>query len=346
MKFTAEMIAGFLEGEIEGDKSATVWSFAKIEEGEKGALSFLANPKYEQYIYDSKSSIIIVGKEFEPKKEIEATIIKVEDAYGSFAKLLQLYEESLPRKKGVHEMASISKSAKIGTECYIGEFAVIGDGAKIGDNCQIYPQVYIGDGVVIGDNATIRPGAKIYENCVVGKNTIIESGVIIGADGFGWAPQQDGTYSRIPQLGNVVIEDDVYIGANTTVDRATMGSTVIGRGVKLDNLIQIGHNATIGNDTVAAAQTGIAGSTKIGSNCMFGGQVGIVGHITIGDRVQIGSKSGISNSLKDGDIYFGSPATPARDYHRSHAVFRNLPTLDRDVHRLKREVEQLMKKSE
>lgn len=341
MKFTAEMIAGFLEGEIEGDKNATVWTFAKIEEGVEGALSFLSNPKYEQHLYSSESSIIIVDKKFEPKKEVKATMVRVEDSYASFAKLLQLYEENLPRKKGVHKLSAIAESATIGEECYIGEYAVIGEGAKVGKNCQIYPQAYIGDNVVVGNNCTIRSGAKVYADCVVGNNVIIESCAVIGADGFGWAPQADGTYSRIPQLGNVILEDNVYIGANTCVDRATMGSTVIGKGVKLDNLIQIGHNCTIGDNTVAAAQTGIAGSTSIGKNCMFGGQVGIVGHLKIGDKVQIGSGSGISNNIADGEVYFGAPAAPVRQYQRSHAVFRNLPTLDRDVHTLKKEVEKL-----
>lgn len=344
MEFTAEMIAGFLEGEIVGDKNAKVWTIAKIEEGTNGALSFLSNPKYESYIYDSESSIIIVNKSFEPQREVKATLIKVEDAYGCFAKLLELYAANKPRKKGISPQAYISESAKVGDDCYIGEFASVSDKATIGKGCLIYPRVYIGDNVKIGDNVTLYPGVTIYEECVLGNNVIIQSGAVIGGDGFGFAPNPEGGFDKIPQLGNVVIEDDVEIGANTCIDRATMGSTFIRKGVKLDNLIQLGHNTDIGANTVAAAQVGIAGSTKIGSNCMFGGQVGIIGHIKIGDKVQIGSQSGLSHNTNDGSIVMGSPAMPISQHHRVMAVYRNLPQLSMDVHALKKEVEKLNNK--
>lgn len=342
MEFTAEMIAGFLGGEVVGDPAAKVNTIAKIEEGKPGALSFLSNPKYEHFIYDSDSTIVIVNKSFEPKQAVKATMIKVDDAYACFAKLLELYEASKPKKTGISEKASISESATLGENCYVGDFAVIGDGVKIGDNCQIYPQVYVGDRVKTGDNVTLFPGAKIYGDCVLGNNVTVNSNSTIGADGFGWAPNPDGTYSKIPQLGNVILEDNVDIGANTCVDRATMGSTVIKKGVKLDNLIQVGHNCVIGHDTVCAAQAGIAGSSKVGSNCMIGGQVGITGHITIGDRVKIGSKSGVSKNVPDNDFLMGYPSQQIMKFNRSNAVYRQLPELSADVHKLKKQMLELL----
>lgn len=341
MEFTAEMIAGFLGGEIVGNKDAKVWTLAKIEEGQPGALSFFSNPKYEQYVYESDSSIIIVDRTFEPQKAVKATMVKVDDAYACFAKLLELYAANKPQKKGISDKASISESAKVGDDCYVGEFAVISDNAKIGNNCKIYPQVYIGDNVKIGDNVSLFPGVKIYEECVIGNGVTIHAGSIIGADGFGFAPNSDGTFDKIPQLGNVVIEDGVDIGANTCIDRATMGSTFVRKGAKLDNLIQVGHNASIGENTVMAALCGIAGSTKIGSNCMFGGQVGIAGHLNIGNGVQLGSKSGVSNNIDDRQIYMGYPAMPVSKHHRAFAIYRNLPALSAEVSDLKKQLKKL-----
>lgn len=346
MEFTAEMIAGFLEGEIVGDKNAKVWTIAKIEEGTEGALSFLSNPKYEHYVYDSDASIVIVNKTFEPQRDVKATLIKVEDAYGCFAKLLELYAANKPRKTGISPQAYISESAKVGKECYIGEFASVSDNAEVGDGCLIYPRVYIGDKCRIGNNVTLYPGVTIYEECVIGDNVTIHSGTVIGADGFGFAPNPQGGFDKIPQLGNVVIEDNVEIGSNTCIDRATMGSTYIRKGVKLDNLIQLGHNVDIGANTVSAAQVGIAGSTKIGSNCMFGGQVGIIGHIKIGNGVQIGSQSGISHNIDDKAVMMGSPAMPVSQHHRAVAVYRNLPQLSFDIHALKKQVKKLVEEND
>ncbi len=341
MEFTAEMIASYLGGDIVGDSGTKVSEFAKIEEGREGALSFIANPKYEHYIYETRSTIVIVNRSFIPTGTVHPTLIKVDDAYGSFAKLLELYAAHQPRKRGISDKADISPDASIGTDCYVGAFAVIEAGTKIGDGTCIYPHVYIGDGVTIGKGTTINSGVKIYAGCRIGDNVTIHAGTVIGADGFGFAPNADGTYSKIPQIGNVVIEDDVEIGANTCIDRATMGSTIIRRGVKLDNLIQIGHNVVIGENTVCAAQVGIAGTCKVGSNCMFGGQVGLAGHLTVGDRVQLGSKSGISNNVPSGETYLGYPALPVGKFHRSNAVFRNLPELSKTVYRLEKQMAEL-----
>ncbi len=329
MTFTAEMIAGFLGGEIVGDPNAAVGEFAKIEEGRPGALSFLANPKYEQHIYDTTSSIVIVGKDFEPTAPVAATLIRVPDAYAAFAALLRLYDQNRPKPKGISPRASVAEGVTMGADCYVGDFAVVEGGVSMGDKVLVYPQCYIGKGVTIGEGTTVYAGAKIYEGCVIGSGVVINAGAVIGADGFGFAPTAAGVFEKIPQLGNVVIEDGVDIGANTCVDRATMGSTVIRRGVKLDNLIQVGHNVEIGHDTVAAAQFGVAGSTKIGSGCMFGGQVGIAGHLTIGDNVKLGSQSGVSNSIPDGSTMLGSPVMPGLKFHRSWAIVRNLPELEK-----------------
>lgn len=342
MEFTAEMIAGFIGGEIVGDKDITVTTIAKIEEGTTGALSFLSNIKYEQYIYTTGASIVIVNRDFEPKSAVKSTLIKVDDAYGCFAKLLELYVANKPRKTGISPQAAIDPSVTFGKDCYVGEFAVIGADARIGNDCRIYPQTWVGDNVTIGDNVTLFPGVRIYDECVIGNNVIINAGSVIGADGFGFAPNTEGGFDKIPQIGIVVIEDDVEIGVNTCIDRATMGYTRIQKGVKLDNLIQIGHNASIGENTVCAAQVGIAGSSKLGANCMLGGQVGVAGHITIGNRVRMASKTGISNDVGDDQIYMGSPGLPVSKFHRSNAVFRNLPELSTDVQTLKKQMKKIL----
>lgn len=342
MEFTAEMIAAYLSGEVVGDKNAKVSDFAKIEEGREGALSFLSNPKYEHYIYDTKSSIVIVSKDFEPTSAVTTTLVKVPDAYGAFAKLLELYAANKPQRNGVSPKADIDETATMGNNCYVGSFTVVEAGAKLGDNVKIYPQAYVGEGVKIGDNTIIYAGAKIYEGCVIGSNVTIHAGAVIGADGFGFAPDAQGAFHAIPQIGNVVIEDNVSIGANTCIDRATMGSTIIHKGVKLDNLIQVGHNVVIGENTVAAAQVGVAGTTKIGRSCMFGGQVGVAGHITIADGTQIGSQSGISNSIKQGGQYMGSPALPGMQFHRANAIYRRLPELSKTVYKLEKQMKELL----
>lgn len=342
MEFTAEMLASFLDGEIVGDAAAAVSDFSKIEEGRAGTLSFLSNPKYEHFIYTTSSSVVIVDRSFEPKEPVAATMIRVADAYAAFASLLKLYDANRPRKSGISPRAEIASSASIGEGCYVGPCAVIDERVTIGNNVRIYPHVYVGDGVRVGDGVTLNAGVTIYEGCVIGSNVTIHAGAVIGADGFGFAPTEGGEYSKIPQIGNVVIEDDVEIGANTCVDRATMGSTVIHRGVKLDNLIQVGHNAVVGENTVCAAQVGIAGTSKVGKGCMMGGQVGIAGHLTVGDGVQIGSKSGISNDIPDGSVFFGSPALPIMKYHRSNAVFRNLPELSSKVYQLEKQMKELL----
>lgn len=337
MEFTAEQIAGFLEGEITGNPAARVHTIAKIEEGHPGALAFLSNPKYEPHIYTTAASIVIVGRAFVPSRPVAATLIRVEDAYGSFARILELYAAGKPQKSGVSPQASIAPSATVGEGAYIGEFAVIGEGATIGKNVKIYPQVYVGDRTSVGDDTTLHAGVKIYEECAVGSRVTIHAGAVIGADGFGFAPQADGSYRKIPQIGNVTIEDDVEIGANTCVDRAMMGSTVIGRGVKLDDLVMIAHNVRIGPDTVFASQVGIAGSTKVGANCMFGGQVGVAGHLSIADRTQIASQSGIARSVKTaGQTLMGSPAYEAGAYQRAIIALRSLPDLLKRVAKLEK----------
>jgi len=342
MEFTAELIADFLNGEVIGDKSAKVSTMCKIEQGEPGALAFLSNAKYEHYIYQTKATIVIVNKDFEPDKEIPATLIKVENAYSSFAKILELYQSMKPQKSGVSALASIAESCELGEGAYVGEFAVIGGNVRIGKNAKIYPQVYIGNHVVIGDNAVLYPGVKIYEECVLGDHVTLHAGVVIGADGFGFAPQPDGSYHKIPQIGNVVIEDWVEIGANTCVDRATMGSTIIKKGAKIDDLVMIAHNVQIGEHSVFSAQVGIAGSTKIGRNCMFGGQVGIAGHISIADGTQIASQSGVANSIKaDNQTLMGAPAYDARSYQRAAIAFKSLPDVLKKISSLEKELARL-----
>ena len=327
MQFTAEMIAGLLGGEVVGDKSATVSTVSSIDGGKQGSLAYLTNPKYEQYVYTTEASIVLVDKTFEPKDEVKTTLIKVENVGQCVLNLLEMYNATRPRKSGVSKLASIHEGATIGEGCYIGDFTVVESTAKLGNNVQIYPQCYIGDNVTIGEGTKLYPGVKIYEGCIVGKNCILHAGAVIGADGFGFAPREDGTFAKIPQLGNVVIEDNVEIGANTCVDRAKTDSTIIHSGVKLDNLIQIGHNVELGSDTVMSAQVGVAGTTKIGHNCFVGGQVGFADHINVGNYVKIGSKSGIDKSVPDGEIRFGFPALPGVQYHRAFAVFKTLPDL-------------------
>ena len=327
MEFTASQIAGILEGEVDGNPGVAVHKLSKIEEGEVGSLTFLANPKYTPYIYRTEASIIIVNKDFIPEQELNSTLIKVDDAYKAFSKLLAYYNQVKNNKTGVEKPVFISDSATYGTDIYLGAFAYIGANVVLGDNVKIYPNVYIGDNVQIGDNTIVFAGAKIYSETQIGADCVIHSGVILGADGFGFTPDENGEFAKVPQTGNVILEDHVDVGAGTTIDRATLGSTVLRRGVKLDNQIQIAHNVEIGEHTVIAAQTGIAGSTKIGRNCMIGGQVGIVGHIVIGDRVRIQAQSGISRNIKDDEVLQGSPAMVYGDYNKSYVHFRNLPRL-------------------
>ena len=330
MKFTAAQIAVILEGEVEGNSEIEVSKLSKIEDGGPESLSFLANPKYTQFIYTTKASIVIVNKIFKAEKEIHSTLIRVEDAYKSFSKLLEYYNQVKMNKTGIESPVFISKSATYGENIYIGAFAYLGENIKIGNNTKIYPNVYIGDNVVIGDNVILFSGAKIYSDTLIGDNCVIHSCAILGADGFGFAPNEQGEFIKVPQTGNVVIEDNVDVGAATSIDRATLGSTIIRKGVKLDNHIQIAHNVEIGKNTVIAAQTGIAGSAKIGENCMIGGQVGIVGHITIGNNVKIQAQSGIGRNVKDNETLQGSPALPYSDYNKSYVHFKNLPkTMDR-----------------
>ncbi len=342
MEFTAEMIAGLLGGDIVGDKSAKVHTVSSIEEGKAGSMAYLVNPKYEPYLYTTGASIVLVDRSFSPRQEVRATLIRVDDAGACLLRLLEMYNAAKPQKTGISDRASISSGAVVGEACYVGDFAVIEAGARIGDRCQIYPQVYIGDNVTIGDGTKIYPGVKIYEGCRIGSRCILHAGAVIGADGFGFAPNADGGFDKIPQLGNVIIEDDVEIGANTCIDRAKTDSTIIRHGVKLDNLIQVGHNVQIGENTVSSAQMGIAGSSKVGRNCFLAGQVGIADHIVIGDRVKIGSQSGIDKNIPDDEVRMGTPALPGLKFHRSNAVFRNLPELQQRVNALEKALKQLM----
>lgn len=338
MEFSAQQIAELLEGEVEGNADAVVDRLSKIEEGEPGSLSFLANPQYTPYIYDTQASIVIVSKSFQPEKPVQTTLLRVDDAYQAFARLLDLYNQMKHNKSGIEENATISDSAKIGDDVYVGGQSYISDNAKVGNNTKIYPGCYVGDNVVIGDDCILYSGARIYADCKIGSNVTLHSGVIIGGDGFGFAPNSENSYDKVAQIGNVIIEDHVEVGANTTIDRATLGSTIIRKGVKIDNLIQIAHNVEIGENTVIAAQTGIAGSTKIGKNCMIGGQVGIVGHLTIGDNVKIAAQSGIQSNLKDNDVVQGSPAFNVRDYKKSYVYFRKLAQMAEEIEELKKHI--------
>jgi UDP-3-O-[3-hydroxymyristoyl] glucosamine N-acyltransferase len=345
MKFTAKSVANFLKGEIVGNPDTEVWDIAKIEEAKPGSLAFLANPKYNKYLYETQASIVLINNSLQLEGEVKATLIKVDDAYQAFASLLQLYQQSKPVKEGVEKDCHISESAIIGQKVYIGAFAYIDNNATIGNNVKIYPQVFIGENVTIGDNTTIYPGVKIYADCKVGAECIIHAGTVIGADGFGFAPNAENNYKKVPQIGNVVIEDYVEIGANTAIDRATMGSTIIRKGVKLDNLIQVAHNVEIGENTVIAAQSGMAGSSKIGRNCMFGGQVGIAGHISIADGLKLGAQSGINASItQENATLIGAPAFEFKDYMKSYVLFRNFPKLNQQIGQLEKEIRELKEK--
>lgn len=341
MEFTAKMIAGYLNGTLEGDDNAVVTGVSKIEEGKKGTLAFLANPKYEKHIYDTQATIVLVNKDFKPSKKIPATLIRVDNAYKAFASLLQMYESSKPKKTGISDLAYIDPTASTGKEIFIGPYAVIEAHAEIGDQSRIYPQVYVGEKVRIGKNCIIYPGARIYHECVIGDHCIIHAGAVIGSDGFGFAREEESTYEKIPQLGNVVLEDDCEIGANVTIDRATMGSTILRKGVKLDNLIQIAHNVELGANTAMAAQSGIAGSTKLGENCIVAAQGGLVGHLNIGNNVIIGAQSGVTKDIADKEIVLGSPAWPISDSKRSLAVMRRLPQLRDQVNELQKKIREL-----
>ncbi|MBQ7349938.1 MAG: UDP-3-O-(3-hydroxymyristoyl)glucosamine N-acyltransferase [Bacteroides sp.] len=342
MEFSAKQIAEFIQGTIVGDENATVHTFAKIEEGIPGAISFLSNPKYTHYIYDTQSSIVLVNKDFEPEKEIKATLIKVDNAYESLAKLLNLYEMSKPKKTGIDPLAYIAPTAKIGKDVYIAPFACVGDNAEIGDNTSLHPHATVGSGAKIGRDCILYPHVTVYHDCRIGNNCILHAGSVIGADGFGFAPSPEG-YEKIPQIGIVVLEDNVEIGANTCIDRATMGATIIRKGVKLDNLIQIAHNVEVGSHTVMASQVGVAGSTKVGEWCMFGGQVGVAGHITVGNRVNMGAQSGVNGSVKDGKALIGTPPIEFKNYFKSSAVFKKLPDMYLELGSLKKEIEELKK---
>jgi UDP-3-O-[3-hydroxymyristoyl] glucosamine N-acyltransferase len=341
MEFSAEMIAGLIGGTIVGDPKATVNNFAKIEEGKPGCISFLANDKYEQYIYQTNSTIVLVNNNFEPKQEIKATLIKVANAREAVAKLLQIYEGMKPKRQGISELAFIDPTAKIGKDCYIGPFVAIAEGVEIGDGCVFHPHVTIGRNAKVGNNTEIYSNAVIYHDCKVGNNCILHAGCVIGADGFGFEPTETG-YNKIPQIGIAVIEDDVEIGANTCVDRAVMGETIVHKGVKLDNLVQIAHNNEIGCHTVMSAQVGIAGSTKVGEWCMFGGQVGVAGHATIADRTMAGAQAGIPNNIKKpGTAVQGTPAIEGRNFWKSSALFKNLPQIWADMNEMKKEIKAL-----
>ena len=340
------MIASLIEGTVVGDPGAKVNNFAKIEEGKPGRISFLANEKYEHYIYETESSVVLVNSNFEPKREVKATLIKVTDAREAVAKLLQAYESMKPKRKGISELAFIDPTAKVGKDCYIGPFVAIAEGVEVGDGCVLHPHVTIGRNAKVGDNTEIYSNAVIYHDCKVGNRCILHAGCVIGADGFGFQPTENG-YEKIPQIGIAIIEDDVEIGANTCIDRAVMGATIVHSGVKLDNLVQIAHNDEIGSHTVMSAQVGIAGSTKVGEWCMFGGQVGIAGHATIANRTQAGAQAGIPNSVKkEGTALQGSPAIDFKNFWRSSVVFKNLPELNATVNQLKKEIDDLKKKLE
>lgn len=340
MEFTAKQIADFIGGKVEGDINATVNTFAKIEEGTKGAISFLSNPKYIHYIYDTQSSIVLINNDVELERPVNTTLIRVDNAYECVAKLLQLYDAARPKKQGIDSLAFLSPKATIGENVYIGAFAYIGDNAVIGNGTMVYPHATICDNVKIGEKCKIYPNVVIYEGCKLGNEVTIHSGSVIGADGFGFAPNTEG-YAKIPQIGIVTIEDNVEIGANTCIDRSTMGSTIIRKGVKLDNLIQVAHNVEIGENTVMSAQVGIAGSTKIGSWCMFGGQVGLAGHITVGDKTFLGAQSGVPGNIKGDQTLIGTPPMEPKAYFKSQAIFRKLPDMYKQINELQKQLDEL-----
>lgn len=329
-------------GRVEGDENATVCTFAKIEEGKPGAISFLSNTKYTHYIYDTQSSVVLIDESVQLEREVPATLIRVKNAYEAVALLLQAYESMKPKKKGIDPLAFISPSATVGEDCYVGAFAYIGDGVKVGKGCQIYPHAVVCENVTMGDGCILYPNSVVYHDCRLGSRVTLHAGSVIGADGFGFAPTPHG-YDKIPQIGIVTIEDDVEIGANTCVDRSTMGSTYVRKGVKLDNLVQIAHNTDIGENTVMSAQVGIAGSTKVGQWCMFGGQVGIAGHISLGDHVNLGAQSGVPSSIESNQTLIGTPPMNTRAYFKSQAIFQRLPEMYKELQALRKEVEELKK---
>lgn len=343
MEFKAKDIAALLKGVVEGDGEVVVNNVSKIEEGKPHTLAFLANPKYEHFIYTTEASVVLVNQDFKPAQSVACTMIRVPSAYDAIAALLQVYENMRPKPSGIEQPSYIAEGVTIGDQPYIGAFAYIGRGTKIGNDVKIYPQVYIGEGVTIGDHTTIYAGAKIYYGCVIGNNCTIHAGTVIGADGFGFAPVDD-SYKKVPQIGNVVLEDQVEIGANACIDRATMGSTRIKKGVKLDNLVQIAHNVVVGENTVMAAQCGIAGTTKVGDHCMFGGQVGIAGHLAIGDKTILAAQSGVTNNVQNGSIYMGAPAIDASRYRKCYVLFRKLPDLYNQLCNLEKEIQTLKSK--
>lgn len=342
MEFTAAMIAGVLNGTVEGDPQIRLNTVARIEEGHAGALTFLSNPKYEPFVYTTGASAILVNKDFKPSKDVAATLIRVDDPYQALARLLAWYGQARPAKKGIHPSAVIDDTATMGEDLFIGAHAVISENAVISDGCSIHPQVFIGENVTIGKNCTLHPGVKVYRDCVIGNGCILHAGAVIGADGFGFAPVTDANYMKIPQIGNVIIEDNVEIGSNTCIDRATMGSTIIRKGVKLDNLIQVGHNVEIGENTVIAAQSGLAGSTRVGRNCMFGGQVGLAGHLSIADGCKIGAQSGVMSTIsEENTTLLGYPATDSKQFLKSVVYIRKLPELSSRVDALTKAVDSL-----
>lgn len=344
MEFTAKQIADYLEGVVEGDANAKVKTFAKIEEGTPGAISFLANSQYEHYLYETASSIVLVNHDFQPEREVKTTLIRVKNAYEAIAKLLTLYQSTIQKREGIHPLACVAETAQVADGVYVGPFAYVGEHAVVGKGCQIYAGAVVEERAVIGEDCLLYPHASVYHDCKLGNRVTLHSGCVVGADGFGFAPGAEG-YEKIPQIGIVTIEDDVEIGANACVDRATMGSTVVHRGVKLDNLVQVAHNCEVGEHTVMSAQVGVAGSTKIGQWCMFGGQVGIAGHAVIGDRVLSGAQAGIAGNIRKGNVTVqGSPAIDAKNFMRSSVVFKHLPELQAEVDSLRKEIEELKKK--
>ncbi|MDR1699025.1 MAG: UDP-3-O-(3-hydroxymyristoyl)glucosamine N-acyltransferase [Prevotellaceae bacterium] len=345
MEFSAQQIADFLKGTIVGNPDVRVSNFSKIEEGTAGTLSFLSNPKYEEFLYITQASIVLVNKDFTPEKEVFTTLIKVDDAYRSLAFLLSLVEQSKPKKTGISPLAYVDETAVLGENIYVAPFAYISANVKIEGGVQIFPHVFIGENVKIGNNCTFFAGVKIYDNCVLGNDCILHAGAVLGSDGFGFAPESDGSYKKIPQIGNVVIEDNVEIGANATIDCATIGSTIIRRGVKIDNLVHLAHNVEVGEHTAMAAQTGIAGSTKIGKNCIFAGQVGVAGHLTVADRTIFGAQTGVSHSIKKaGEVQMGAPAMEAARWRKVMAASRSLPDMRNEIIALRKEIEELKKK--
>ena len=340
MEFTARQIADFVNGTVEGNAETKVTTFAKIEEGRTGAISFLSNPKYTHYLYDTQSSVVLVNNDLQLEHPVKATLIRVDNAYECVARLLQMYESMKPRKKGIHPQACIAETAHVGDDCYVGAFAYIGENVTIGKGTQIYPHTVVEDNATIGEGCILYPNVSVYHDCQIGNRVILHSGAVIGADGFGFAPGENG-YDKIPQIGNVVIEDDVEIGANACVDRSTMGSTIVHRGAKIDNLVQIAHNVEVGEHTVMSAQVGIAGSTKVGKWCMFGGQAGFAGHITVGDHTNVGAQCGVNSSVKGNESLIGSPAQEPKSFFRSSVIFKKLPDMYRDLEALKKKVDEL-----